>query len=231
MLSVKQLIEENNRKRQKLAPENKKFYNDLLDYLRLQTVLSEQQTEEVLMELLDHLLEGQKENKTAAQMFGGDPKAFADEIIRQLPKENKRNMVSFTIRIMILLLGIDLVINGITAFVVERFFSRPLPPFYPVPAALNFFIAGLYVIFAIWYIFRILRKSLFKEKTKKVKILTFLKIYAVIFVFLGGVILLDKFMPKIGPSFSYPWWLPLVLGVVSLGVYYSWEKAAKSRGI
>ncbi|MED4936105.1 DUF1129 domain-containing protein, partial [Heyndrickxia coagulans] len=59
----------------------------------------------------------------------------------------------------------------------------------------------------------------------------FLKIEAVICVFLGGVILLDKFIPKISPSFSYPWWLPLVLGVVGSGVYYSWGTAAKSRGI
>ena len=34
------------------------------------------------MEMLDHLLDGQKEGKSAHDIFGDDPKRFADEIIQ-----------------------------------------------------------------------------------------------------------------------------------------------------
>lgn len=68
-MNVDMLIEENNRKRELLTPENEKYYDDMLIYIRLQWRLSEQQSEEVLMEILDHLLHGQEEGKTAKDMF------------------------------------------------------------------------------------------------------------------------------------------------------------------
>lgn len=83
------LIEENNRKRKLLTKENEAYYDDLLVYIRLQLILSEQQSEEVLMEMLDHLIEGQNEGKTANDIFGDDPLTFADEVIEQLPREKK----------------------------------------------------------------------------------------------------------------------------------------------
>ena len=94
-MDAKKLIEENNRKRELLTPENEAYYSDMMIYIRLQWRLSEQQSEEVLMEMLDHLLEGQEEGKTAKDIFGNDPKGFADEIIEQLPKEKKREAVPF----------------------------------------------------------------------------------------------------------------------------------------
>lgn len=92
MIEAKQLIEINNRKRSELTPENEKYYSDFLIYIRLQLFLSEQQSEEVLMEILDHLIEGQNDGKTAKLIFGNNPKEFADEIIRQIPNENKKKM-------------------------------------------------------------------------------------------------------------------------------------------
>ena len=94
-MDAKLLIEENNKKRKLLTKENEAYYDDLLVYIRLQFTLSEQQSEEVLMEMLDHLIEGQKEGKTAKDIFGDDPLTFTDEIIEQLPKEKMRNMVPF----------------------------------------------------------------------------------------------------------------------------------------
>lgn len=94
-MKAKQLIEENNRKREQLTPENEKYYSDMMIYIRLQLTLSEQQSEEVLMEMLDHLLDGQNEGKTARDIFGDDPKQYADEIIQNLPKEKKREVIPF----------------------------------------------------------------------------------------------------------------------------------------
>ena len=81
--------------------ENEKYYSDMLIYIRLQLALSEQQSEEVLMEMLDHLLDGQHEGKSAQDIFGDDPKRYADEIILNLPKEQKREVIPFILGIVI----------------------------------------------------------------------------------------------------------------------------------
>ncbi|MFK4996838.1 DUF1129 family protein [Bacillus sp. N9] len=94
-MNAKKLIEENNRKRELLTPANEAYYSDMLIYIRLQLTLSERQSEEVLMEMLDHLLDGQQDGKTAKDIFGHDPKAYADEIIEQLPKEKNVRLSRF----------------------------------------------------------------------------------------------------------------------------------------
>ena len=78
-------------------PENEKYYSDMLIYIRLQLSLSEQQSEEVLMEMLDHLLDGQHEGKSAQDIFGADPKGYADEIIREFTEgtETRSNSLYF----------------------------------------------------------------------------------------------------------------------------------------
>ncbi|MFA9557751.1 DUF1129 family protein [Evansella sp. AB-rgal1] len=86
MVMAKTLIEENNEKRKLLNKENKKFYEDMLVYIRLSYDKSEQETEEILTEMLDHLLEAQQEGRSAEDVFGDDPKKFADDIIGELPK-------------------------------------------------------------------------------------------------------------------------------------------------
>lgn len=93
-VNVKELIKQNNEKRENLNEENKNYYTDLMLYIRTKLTLSEKQAEEVLMEMLDHLLEAQEEGKTASQVFGENPQAFADELIEQLPVEEKRDMLA-----------------------------------------------------------------------------------------------------------------------------------------
>lgn len=111
-MKAKQLIEENKRKRELLTPENKQYYSDMLIYIRLNLSLSEQQSEEVLMEMLDHLLDGQKEGKSARDIFGNDPKGFADDIIENLPKGNKREIFPFLCGIVLHLISWMLIIRG-----------------------------------------------------------------------------------------------------------------------
>ena len=62
-MNAQDMIELNNKKRELLTPENEVAYSDMLVYLRLSNV-PEQQMEELLLEILDHLIEAQAENKT-----------------------------------------------------------------------------------------------------------------------------------------------------------------------
>lgn len=85
-MNSQELIKLNNKKREKLNEENLKYYEDMLVYLRLSFLKSEQETEELLNELLDHLLEAQEEGKDFTEVFGDDPKQYANELLGEIPK-------------------------------------------------------------------------------------------------------------------------------------------------
>lgn len=61
-MNAQDMIKLNNKQRELLTPENEVAYSDMLVYLRLSNV-PEQQVEELLLEILDHLIEAQRENK------------------------------------------------------------------------------------------------------------------------------------------------------------------------
>ncbi|MGQ0516245.1 hypothetical protein ACT453_35000, partial [Bacillus sp. D-CC] len=63
-MNAQDMIKLNNKQRELLTPENEVAYSDMLVYLRLSNV-PEQQVEELLLEILDHLIEAQRENKNA----------------------------------------------------------------------------------------------------------------------------------------------------------------------
>ena len=60
----------------------------MLVYLRLSNV-PEHQVEELLLEILDHLIEAQAENKNAYDIFGNDLQSYCDELIVALPAQTK----------------------------------------------------------------------------------------------------------------------------------------------
>lgn len=70
---MESLSEKNNQLREKLTPENRKYYEKLLVYLRVKGK-DEVATEAVLLEILQDMLEAQAEGQTAKQYFGTDPK-------------------------------------------------------------------------------------------------------------------------------------------------------------
>lgn len=89
MEMTKALIQENNDKRELLTGDNKKMYEDFLVYLRTDLRIDEYQGEEILMEILNHLLEAQADGVDADEIFGNNPKGFADELIAELPSEKR----------------------------------------------------------------------------------------------------------------------------------------------
>ncbi|MBC6974418.1 hypothetical protein H9I32_19140 [Bacillus sp. Xin] len=80
-MNAKDMVELNNDKRKLLTPENENIYSDMLIYLRFTTV-PQKQMEELLLEILDHLLDAQKDEKNAYDIFGEDLKAYCDELIK-----------------------------------------------------------------------------------------------------------------------------------------------------
>ncbi|GIN20968.1 MAG TPA: DUF1129 domain-containing protein [Bacillus bacterium] len=220
-MNTKILIEENNRKRELLTPENEAYYSDLLIYIRLQLTLSEQQSEEILIEMLDHLLDGQKEGKTANDIFGDDPKAFADEIIEQLPKEDKREVIPFIAGIACNIVSWVLIIRGILLLILSQFTE--------VKTEINLFVTGVvslgiacFISLTIWFILRLINNSLFTKNRNTKK--NMLKAGVTGAAGMGAVLILVKFTPEIGPSLDFQWWASLIGGAILWLIIYVEKK-------
>ncbi|WP_433747581.1 DUF1129 family protein [Falsibacillus pallidus] len=214
-MKAKQLIEENNRKRSLLTKENEEYYGDMLVYIRLTLSLSEQQSEEVLMEMLDHLLEGQEEGKSAREIFGDDPKRYADEIIENLPKEQKREIFPFLLGIVLNLVSWMLMIRGGAILVVSQFKSVD-DAVYPITALLVFAVILATILFDIWFIFKMVKKTLFNQNVSKKK--DTIKVAIYVALSMGLVIAVGQFTPKFGPVIHYSWLASLLTGAVLWGI-------------
>lgn len=216
MIAAKELIELNNQKREKLTEENEKYYSDILLYLRLQLTLSEQQTEEILMEILEHLLEGQGEGKTAMMIFGSDPKAYADELVEQLPPESKRSVAGFISLMALNLFGIFLAIRG-AGLLITSFFKEVENDVFIGSAAILAVILLLTTMAELKMFFSIIKRSLFQEKDSagKMALIGGLGAAAISLPFFLALF----FLPDLGPSFPFSWWASLIAGLIMIGLY------------
>ncbi|AYA74838.1 DUF1129 domain-containing protein [Bacillus sp. Y1] len=210
-MKAKQLIEENNRKRERLTKENEKYYGDMLVYIRLQLTLSEQQSEEVLMEMLDHLLEAQNEGKTAKDIFGPNPKQYADEIIENLPKEKKRQVLPFISGLALNVISYMLIMRSIVILIGSQF-KEITTTVYPLTSIIVLSVILASISFGVWYIFKIIKDSLFLEKPNNKKDMIKAGIFGSVSMAL--IIVASKLMPEIGPSFSLSWWASLLCGCI-----------------
>lgn len=215
MITAKQLIDINNQKRTELTPENEKYYSDFLIYIRLQFFLSEQQTEEILMELLDHLIEGQNDGKSAEAIFGDNPKEFADDLIQQIPNENKKIIVKFISGLALNLLGNLLIIRGVIIFIVS-FFRDVETNEYPFKFTIMFLMIMVFSLFMVWVVFKIINDSLFQENQSNVK--DALKAGTAGMVGMGAIIVAGYFLPKFGPAVEFTWYTSLIVGIVIWGI-------------
>lgn len=211
MIEAKQLIDLNNQRRTELTPENEKYYSDFMIYIRIQFFLSEQQSEEVLLEILDHLIEGQKEGKTAKEIFGEDPKAYADQLISQIPNENRRSLGKFFLGIALNLLSYFLMIRGII-FLIVSFFKDVNSTVFPVKAAVISLLIIGFSLLGVRVFFRIIGNSLFKEKNNDVADSLKAGLYGA--VSMGIIIGAGYLLPNFGPSFDFSWYTTLVLGML-----------------
>lgn len=212
-MNAKHFIDVNNEKRNLLTFENEKYYSDLLVYLRLQLSLSEQKTEEILMEILDHLIEGQSEGKTAKSIFGDQPKEYADEIIALIPKEEKRDTGKFIFGIALNLLGWILLTRGIVQAVISPF-QEIDSNLYLIKTSIIFGLIAVTSSFGVWFIFRTIKHSLFAENNTKVSNYLKAGLYGALSV--GAVMAASYFVPDSGPSIPFEWYISALAGAAAL---------------
>ncbi|PAD93333.1 DUF1129 family protein [Shouchella clausii] len=210
---IKALIEENNRLRQQLTPDNLKLYEDMMLYIRTDLRLAEYESEQILMEMLHHIVDSQKDGKTAKDVFGGNPKDYAEELIAELPREKKRNVAQFIIAQVVVLIGIVCLVEGLGKLVLPLFGLKG-----PVVITGNLMVTLLMGIIgtgvAVYWIFKQIRKDLFTEGTnsKKQYIKTGL-IGAVAFMAMVGIVYL---LPDWGIPLTFAWWTYVLIGMFLL---------------
>lgn len=150
-MNTNQMIEENNQLRQRLNDENKAYYNDLLLYLRFQSVSrDEAQIESFLLDVLQDILAAQKDGLSAVDYFGKEPKEVADAFLAEVP----RNFWA-VIKLALIAVGSYM---GITIFPTLTTTGKPTD----VGAML---IAGLYTLLMIMILFKYLAVTMYRVST------------------------------------------------------------------
>ena len=162
-MKAKDLIELNNEKRKLLTTENETAYSDMLIYIRLAKV-PEYHAEELLIEILDHLIEAQQEEKSAYDIFGDDLQAYCDELIAALPKQSLWEQLSIPLFITSYLLAIYFAISSLIALVFPLFSNETRFKFVHIDFIYLFaFILSIHLI--IRFVFDFINTDLFKNKT------------------------------------------------------------------
>lgn len=210
MRTAAALIEENNEKRERLNDENLALYEEFLLWIRTDLRVDEQAGEEVLMDLLDHLLESQEEGKPGKDLFGDRPQDYADELIEALPREKKRNAAVFIFSQFLSLAGWFSIAYGAVYIVLASFTE--------VNTAISLgniliLLAGIAFVafFAIWMIFKMVRSTLFHPK--KSRTMEYLKAGSFGAAAFGIIVLLAWLVPEFGPVIQLEWWVYVLLGL------------------
>ncbi|MED3660605.1 DUF1129 family protein [Ureibacillus sp. FSL K6-8385] len=216
-IPIKELIQQNNEKRELLLPENKKYYEDLLVYIRANLSKDERAVEEVLLEMLDHLLEAQKEGKTAETVFGKNPKELADEILAALPKESWKHQMEFALEILFTFFGWYFAIVGLFPL-----FKKEDQTVYAGTLIVSgILLVGAIVMF-IYIVLKILKNGTFREQKKR-KGITIL--YSIIAGGLFALGLIVKFaVPPFGPTFEVSYYTVFGMGCFLLLASYLLKK-------
>lgn len=211
MRETTELIEENNHKRDLLNPENEQVYENLLLYIRTDLRVDEHAGEEILMDLLDHLLEAQENGKDAADLFGDSPQAYADEIIANLPNQKRRNVFWLIASGITGLAGWFAITYGIINAVVSFFTDRDSDM---AIGSIILILLSISLIgsISIKILFNIIRSSVFKPKKQKWKMYMAAGLYgmAAFALILGVAFLFDG----IGPFIHVEWWIFLLIGIM-----------------
>lgn len=224
MRATDTLIAQNNEKRAGLTKDNMKMYEDLLLYVRTDLRVDEQVGEEVLMDILDHLLDAQENGRTAEQVFGNRPQEFADELIEQLPSEKKRNVTLFALSQLAGLIGWFAVTYGVLQLIIG-FFTEQTTEISLGSISLILLTSIVCTIVGVTALFKIMRSSLFKPKKKarsqywKAGLLG-----AALFV---AILVVALYIPQFGPVISLPWWAFVVVALVLFVIAKLLGKRAK----
>lgn len=224
-MKVKDIIKVNNQKRDELNEENLADYEDMLLYIRLSSAKSEHDTEEILLELLEHLLQAQNEGKTAKDVFGHNLKEYCQEIIEEIPSETRKRQLRFATYIALIFLALASFINGSIDFGLYHLFNIGSDiTTVSIGSGITIMLIGLFFLYlTIIGILKWLKASAFTNK-KHNKWIEILQFSGFNLISIGSFVLVFYFMPSFGPTISIPTILFAGIGVVLYLISFLFKK-------
>lgn len=224
-MNSKEIIKLNNEMRNELTKENEAIYEDMLVYIRLNANKSEQQTEEVLLELLEHLLQAQKEGKSAIDVFGDDLKQYCDELIKEIPGEKKSQTLLFGTYLAIYFFGSVSTIFGLVGYVLYTWFEIGNEQFtLTIGKGLTVIAVSLLLLYGfITIVLKWMKSTAFKEEKPK-KWLEFFQVWIVSTLYIALTIFSPKLIPDFGASISIPLLYFSVIGIVLVVIAFILNK-------
>lgn len=220
-MKAKDIIALNNEKQKQLNPENAQDYEDMLIYIRMSSSKSEQQTEEILLELLEHIILSQTEGKTVRDIFGDDLRAYCQELIEEIPKETKKKQFKFTIKIMLIFLAVSTFFKGIIDIGSYYLLSfGEITSTYYLGTSLTIIIINLALAFlGIWLVLHWIKSTVFQEKKKSSK-REFLELWLIATTIIVLFIAVFYFMPDFGMTFNVSSFMFLPIGLLLYALTY-----------
>lgn len=167
-LTTTELHQLNVSRNKELNDENKEYYMNMASYIRTSNV-SYQQSEEILLELIDHMIILQMQGRSAREVFGDEPKVYCDEIINQLNHVSwmERAILNFKLfSILFFIVSLSTSIAGFSYF------------------DLNIFVQSLLLFFSILFTKSLLHKFSFHFTSKiKLILLMFIQSFFILLIY------------------------------------------------
>lgn len=214
-MNAKDIIQLNNEKREQLTEENLEYYKKMLVYIRSNSNKSEQYTEEVLLELLEHLLQAQEEDRTAEDVFGKDPESYCKEVIEEIPGEKTSHQIIFWGYIGIQFLAIISLVQGILGGGLNYFFGLGSDTFsFGLGSGIVIVLVDFLLLWGFTaFLLKWLKATTFREKQQK-KWVEFLQLWVICTSAIGLFVAIPYFMPSFGTVISIPVFAFAGIGVV-----------------
>lgn len=203
------------KKAKQLNKENYEMFSKVMVYIRTNLNKNDKQSEEVINDMLDHLIEAEANGVTTKEFFGDDPKAFAEELVNELPNETPKEKYTFAAIITLELIGIFLVIEGIFD-IIYHFTETSLEPIYIVQYIIRMIVNIIVLFIIIRIAFKYIRNSEFKlSNTRFIPLI--LLVLAIMAYSFSQAFLIN--LITIGPTVVLPWFLRFTVGLICVCVF------------
>lgn len=193
----------------KLKPENKEIYLEISRKIKKDFRLSDVKADEILSDILDHLIDAQKDGISAQEFFGHDIENYVQEVTDELPKESPKNQIIYIGAITSMTIAIVCLIFGFFSFLKLISTGQLLK----VPS-ISLMIAIIFLLVLV-PIYSYLTTHYFKPKISKyryIKVILFSLVYFIPYSLLTFI--------KIGPLVDFPVFISITVGLITVFISY-----------
>lgn len=215
MNSSQKLIEKNNSLRKELNLKNEVFYSDFLIYMRLGSITKKETiVENILLEILEDILDAQRENIDANKYFGKSPKMVADDILKSIP-----NSITDTVK---------LAMTGLFSFAIMTLLPVLANPNAKIDLG-NMILAGIYTCLASMLILKQIARSIYViNRFMSNKVVRYVTYFVLASALLAPVYLILVFV-KTPLTFSLNGFAGVMISVLIMAGFIVWWLRSNDR--